>query len=97
MNTSNVDIKTGNAMYSNFKAQTSARNTCLSKCVVDFQSKDIGVMEKLCARHCLTKQMVVFRELTSYEYKNEVAKWKDQFLSSPTQKYYNYRERKKKQ
>ena len=27
--------------------------TCFEKCVVDFQTKDIGAMEKECARTCL--------------------------------------------
>lgn len=36
---------------------------CYDKCVVDFQTKDIGPMEKECARACLKKHMVIYKDL----------------------------------
>ena len=37
--------------------------TCFEKCVVDFQNKDIGAMEKECAKKCITKHMTIYRDL----------------------------------
>jgi Tim10/DDP family zinc finger len=37
---------------------------CFSKCVVDFQTKDISAMEKECALACLRKHMAIYKDLT---------------------------------
>ena len=37
--------------------------TCFESCVVDFQTKDIGAMEKECAQKCVTKHMTIYRDL----------------------------------
>ena len=38
------------------------QETCYDKCVVDFQVKDIGVMEKSCAQACIAKHMTIYKE-----------------------------------
>ena len=40
-----------------------AQETCYDKCVVDFQVKDISTMEKECAKSCLQKHMVIYKEM----------------------------------
>ena len=37
--------------------------TCYDKCVVDFQNKDISTMEKECAKNCLQKHMIIYKEM----------------------------------
>jgi hypothetical protein len=37
--------------------------TCYDKCVVDFQTKDIGPLEKECAKACLKKHMTIYKDL----------------------------------
>ena len=41
----------------------SMQETCYSKCVVDFQSKDISAMEKECAKTCIAKHMTIYKDL----------------------------------
>lgn len=38
-------------------------NFCYDKCVVDFQNKDLGSMEKECAKACLKKHMTIYKDL----------------------------------
>jgi len=42
------------------------QNFCYDKCVVDFQTKDIGPMEKECALACLRKHMVIYKDLVKW-------------------------------
>ena len=44
--------------------------TCYDKCVVDFQNKDISTMEKECAKNCLQKHMIIYKEMRD-------AKWSE--------------------
>lgn len=37
--------------------------TCFEKCVVDFQTKDIGPMEKECGVACLKKHMTIYKDM----------------------------------
>lgn len=37
--------------------------TCYEKCVFDFQTKDIGALEKECALSCLQKHMTIYKDL----------------------------------
>ena len=39
------------------------QETCYNKCVVDFQSKDIGAMEKKCSQACIAKHMAIYKDL----------------------------------
>ena len=40
-----------------------AREVCADKCVVDFQQKDIGAMEKECANACITKHLTLVNDV----------------------------------
>ena len=40
-----------------------ARETCAEKCVVDFQQKDIGAMEKECANACIAKHLTLANDI----------------------------------
>lgn len=37
---------------------------CFDKCVVDFQTKDISVMERECALACLQKHMTIYKDIS---------------------------------
>lgn len=39
------------------------KTLCYENCVVDFQTADIGAMEKECARQCIQKQMTIYKDL----------------------------------
>ena len=39
------------------------QETCYDKCVVDFQRQDISAMEKECAKNCIQKHMVIYKDL----------------------------------
>lgn len=41
----------------------SVQDTCYNNCVVDFQNKDIGAMEKECAKACIGKHMHIYEEM----------------------------------
>ena len=40
--------------------------TCYEKCVIDFQTKDIGPLEKECALSCLQKHMTIYKDLVKW-------------------------------
>lgn len=50
----------------NFFAE--ANKMCYSKCVVDFQTRDLSAMERECAEKCVRKQLHVVKEMQSPEY-----------------------------
>ncbi len=37
--------------------------TCYNKCVVDFQIADVGPMERDCAKACIAKHMIIYKDL----------------------------------
>ena len=37
--------------------------TCYDKCVIDFQTYDIGAFEKDCAKACLQKHMAIYKDI----------------------------------
>ncbi len=39
------------------------QKNCYNHCVVDFQHKDIGAMEKECAKKCIAKHMTIYKDL----------------------------------
>ena len=43
-----------------------AKETCADKCVVDFQTKDISVMERECANACIQKHLVIFKDVVKF-------------------------------
>jgi len=58
-----VTQKQANAFYAATKYIFQAQKTCNEKCVVDFQTPDLGAMEKECANACIRKHMAIFKDI----------------------------------
>ena len=58
-----VSASEAHKFFTTTKYLYQANSTCFDKCVVDFQTKDIGAMEKECAIACLRKHMVIYKDL----------------------------------
>eukprot|EP00356_Strombidium_inclinatum_P004747 CAMPEP_0170492736 /NCGR_PEP_ID=MMETSP0208-20121228/12754_1 /TAXON_ID=197538 /ORGANISM="Strombidium inclinatum, Strain S3" /LENGTH=64 /DNA_ID=CAMNT_0010768527 /DNA_START=11 /DNA_END=205 /DNA_ORIENTATION=+ len=39
------------------------QKTCFNNCVVDYQNKDIGAMEKECSKQCIAKHMTIYKDM----------------------------------
>lgn len=60
-----VSAQDAHRFFATTKYLHDANQLCFSKCVVDFQTKDISAMEKECALACLKKHMVIYKDLSS--------------------------------
>ena len=58
-----VNAKEAHKFFSTTKFLSNINTLCYNKCVVDFQTKDIGAMEKECALACIRKQMTIYPEM----------------------------------
>ena len=58
-----VQARDANRFYTITTYLQNVQDTCYNSCVVDFQSKDIGAMEKECAKACIQKHMHIYEDL----------------------------------
>ena len=58
-----VSAQEAHKFYTTSKYLFNVTQTCYEKCVVDFQTKDLGAMEKECALACLQKHMTIYKDL----------------------------------
>jgi hypothetical protein len=58
-----VNAREAHKFFTTTRYLYQVQQTCFDKCVVDFQTKDIGAMEKECALACLQKHMTIYKDL----------------------------------
>lgn len=63
-----ADARTANFTYAVFSYMAGAQQECYDKCVVDFQTRDLGGMENMCISDCIRKSQVLVKEMQSAEY-----------------------------
>ncbi len=63
-----VSAKEANQFYATSRYLFQINQFCYDKCVVDFQTKDVGAFEKECALACLRKQMSIYKDLTKAQW-----------------------------
>lgn len=68
MDAQNIQLQTSTADAAHYAYAASrylhqTQQTCYDKCVVDFQTSDIGAFEKECANACINKHMAIFKDI----------------------------------
>jgi hypothetical protein len=58
-----VSAKDAHKFFATTKFLNQISLKCYDKCVVDFQTKDIGPMEKECSLACVKKHMTIYQEI----------------------------------
>jgi hypothetical protein len=65
-----MDRDQANSFFASARFFSDMKNNCNSKCVVDFQHKNIGAMEMECAHACIQKFMTLYDDLKAIGEKN---------------------------
>ena len=58
-----VPAETAHTVFAASKYAIQVQQTCFDKCVVDFQTADIGAFEKECANACIQKHLTMWKQI----------------------------------
>ena len=73
MNTDSlIDSATANYQFAMTNFMIKSQIECLTKCLVDFQTRDLSAMEQMCTSDCIRKSSEAVREMQSAEFARQI-------------------------